>query len=283
MGSKYVTPLTQTALALARSGHGAALAAAFRAHFSSSTPPAVLAQSHASWDAALGQWRERVAHELATNTNKHLRRRQPALATRMQATAFLGDARARARIYAYVWPRTSERTPQRAQLERLVAQRGRMALDVMAREAQALFAWAPTAVLARFERLVWPGAYIRYSMAAQAAPTDQGAGVVALGPPPVVLQGRQRKGSRKEVRIRYSVQPFVQDVCEALGLPVRGAPTACMWVPTAFLARPDPAVRAPCLAEAAPQEASEDEVQLVAVRLREVVVLDDTSTETIVQ
>lgn len=300
-------------MALARSGSNAALSAQFRQHFLPTSTQAQLDASCEAWDAYIVEWRRSIAHELQTNEHGHLPRKQPALAAKLRASAFMGTACARRWLLNYVWPCTSQRTSQRPALERLVSQSVTVSLHTLAREAQSLFAWSPCTVLTRFERTVWPGVYVRRLLASahtRSAPSTLNA---VSGPRRCTtllsVHSRRRIGQRDEARVSYDGQPFVSEVCRAVHLDEPRKPKAgrC-WVPVTLLraqkqdqahvqacllAVPRPSTPPPTLTayleqpkrnerrSPTPLDTSDDsDVQFIEARLREVIVLSDDSYST---
>ncbi|WFD20917.1 hypothetical protein MCAP1_003172 [Malassezia caprae] len=233
----------RTAMTLATSGYGAKLLRQFREHFPPTTSQAQLDASCAPWDTFVAQWRNDMGHELQTNAYGRLARKQPKLAQTLRASAFLGGPRARHWLFDYVWPCTSQRTPRRAQLEQRAAQNVVVSLGALAREAHTLFAWSEPTVLARFERAVWSAAYVRRLLdAAHRTPVDELADAMAAlmaGPRrPMVLavHARRRVGQRDEARVSFEARPFVNEVCQALGMrPLREPCERRVWVPVALL------------------------------------------------
>lgn len=304
--SVYVAlSLTQTAMALARGGYGSSLAAQFRQHFPPTASKAQLDASCAAWDTFVAQWRNDMAHELLTNSHGRLARKQPRVAQTLRTSAFLGDARARRWLFDYIWPCTSERTPRRTQLERLAAHSGAASLRAMAREAQTLFAWSPSTVLARFERAVWSGVYVRRLLAtAHRTSVDELTDAMAAlmtGPrrsAVLSVHARRRVGQRDEARVSYEARPFVDQVCQALDMRESCAPCKRRaWVPVALLraqrhdaahvqaclvAVPRASTPPPRLDEYLEQMAPSDDsdVQFLEARVREVIVLSDDSYST---
>ncbi|WFD00341.1 hypothetical protein MYAM1_003089 [Malassezia yamatoensis] len=148
----------KTALSLSQCGYGSELLAYFREAYSATDNPT---QVSSKFEAFLTTWRHKVCAELCQNRSEILPRKSPKLAESI-STCFLIEPIQRQILFNYAWPKTScTKFENKEKLQSMLSQSPNIQLHSVVSFAQIHFQWAPSTVLKRLSRLIFPGIFMQ--------------------------------------------------------------------------------------------------------------------------
>jgi hypothetical protein len=145
-------------MALARAGYGDSLIEGLKKHCSppqhhSTSIRLASPEASKSWPAFLAEWRDTVRQELSTNQSGHLGRRFKKLAESPGFADLLSTKASLSVLGSYVWPLTSDSTPNSLNTAIDVGRIGQL--------CQHLFHWNAPHTLETFRNNLWQGCAIR--------------------------------------------------------------------------------------------------------------------------